>query len=173
MQAFDQSVLNRAIFRTFVSHVHTSTVAIFPVGISEKQRIDVYGFIFQCRTLASPIRIATIAFTITGAVGAVLTTTPDTESAWRVLITLHSIPIVTTTNGFLTNAQVPTYDVIMMRDCDVTSFAACQCNGHSNCSFAEPEVCAPCEEGTTGTTCDHCDTFYYGDAINGGQCSRK
>ena len=50
---------------------------------------------------------------------------------------------------------------------------ACQCNGHSNCTAAAPDVCELCETGTTGEKCEECDRLYYGDAKNGKQCSRK
>lgn len=46
----------------------------------------------------------------------------------------------------------------------------CQCNGHSNC--LSPNVChKPCKHLTEGTHCQYCMAGYYGNPINGGNCT--
>ncbi|XP_076805567.1 attractin-like protein 1 isoform X2 [Clavelina lepadiformis] len=47
----------------------------------------------------------------------------------------------------------------------------CQCNGHSTCEPSAPTNCTECNRGTTGTTCEKCDAFFYGDPTNGKNCT--
>lgn len=53
----------------------------------------------------------------------------------------------------------------------VYSFAACQCNGHSQC--VNESICEKCEDLTTGRHCESCISGFYGDPTNGGSCQRE
>ena len=52
-----------------------------------------------------------------------------------------------------------------------TSCPDCQCNGHSNCTLGTNVCQKPCKHLTEGTHCQHCMAAYYGNAINGGNCT--
>ncbi|XP_025093871.1 attractin-like isoform X2 [Pomacea canaliculata] len=51
-----------------------------------------------------------------------------------------------------------------------TECPLCQCNGHSSCP-ANSSVCESCQFPTTGQYCESCQNFYYGNPMNGGNCS--
>ena len=55
--------------------------------------------------------------------------------------------------------------------CSVSSPAACQCNGHSQC--VNESMCEKCEDLTTGRHCESCISGFYGDPTNGGSCQRE
>ena len=46
----------------------------------------------------------------------------------------------------------------------------CQCNGHSVCD--ENFACENCSDNTTGPQCETCIDGFFGNALNGGNCSR-
>lgn len=47
----------------------------------------------------------------------------------------------------------------------------CQCNGHSNCMLGSNICHKPCKHLTEGSHCQHCTPGYYGNPINGGNCT--
>ncbi|XP_067125746.1 attractin-like protein 1 [Centruroides vittatus] len=52
-----------------------------------------------------------------------------------------------------------------------TSSPKCQCNGHSTC-INDTDVCLqPCSNLTQGPYCQHCIAGYYGNPVNGGNCT--
>ena len=55
-----------------------------------------------------------------------------------------------------------------------TTCPACQCNGHSVCSnVSSPGTChQPCGDNTQGEHCQRCSDGFFGNPVNGGQCSR-
>ncbi|RWS07892.1 attractin-like protein, partial [Dinothrombium tinctorium] len=52
-----------------------------------------------------------------------------------------------------------------------TSCPDCQCNGHSNCSRGSNVCQSPCQHLTEGNQCQYCKAGYYGNPINGGNCT--
>ena len=50
---------------------------------------------------------------------------------------------------------------------------ACQCNGHSSCVNQTAECKLPCNDLTEGRHCEQCIAGYYGNPVNGGNCTRK
>lgn len=52
-----------------------------------------------------------------------------------------------------------------------TSCPDCQCNGHSSCALGSNVCQKPCKHLTEGSHCQHCMAAYYGNAINGGNCT--
>ncbi|UYV73510.1 ATRN [Cordylochernes scorpioides] len=52
-----------------------------------------------------------------------------------------------------------------------TSCPLCQCNGHSSC-VANTSLCIqPCRDLTEGSNCQQCMAGYYGNPVNGGNCT--
>ncbi|KAL8587016.1 hypothetical protein ACOMHN_023406 [Nucella lapillus] len=51
-----------------------------------------------------------------------------------------------------------------------TQCPLCQCNGHATC-LANSSVCEDCAFPTQGDRCQYCQHFYYGNPVNGGNCS--
>ncbi len=47
----------------------------------------------------------------------------------------------------------------------------CQCNGHSSCLLANSVCQKPCKHLTEGSHCQYCMAGYYGNPINGGNCT--
>lgn len=52
-----------------------------------------------------------------------------------------------------------------------TDCPLCQCNGHSICPLATSSCQKPCNNLTEGNLCQHCMAGYYGNPVNGGNCS--
>ncbi|XP_070211800.1 attractin-like protein 1 isoform X1 [Littorina saxatilis] len=51
-----------------------------------------------------------------------------------------------------------------------TDCPLCDCNGHSTCP-ANSSLCETCAFPTQGDRCEYCQHFYYGNPVNGDNCS--
>ncbi|XP_076363858.1 LOW QUALITY PROTEIN: attractin-like protein 1 [Tachypleus tridentatus] len=53
-----------------------------------------------------------------------------------------------------------------------TSIPECQCNGHSTCINGTVVCKQPCQHLTEGKHCERCIDGYYGNPVNGGNCTQ-